>query len=100
MNQKTHLYEVTISREVLPLNGGKETVNVWYNVVDETGKLLHKNQLLDFCETLKEAEASIDKFESGLFDYQGIKWVEYSPKVTQTEIPRVCKARGVVGSEV
>lgn len=95
---KTHLYQMHISREVLPLNGGKETVNVWYNVVDETGKLLHKNQLLDFCETLKEAEASIDKFESGLFDYQGIQWIEYSPKVTQTETPRVC-ARGVVESE-
>lgn len=94
MNQKTHLYEVTISKGVLPLNGDKETVNVWYNVVDENGKLLHENNLLDFCETLKEAEASIEKFESGLFDYQGIKWVEYSPKVTQTETPR-----GVVVSE-
>ena len=92
---KTHLYQMHISREVLPLNGGKETVNVWYNVVDETGKLLHKNQLLDFCETLKEAEVSIDKFESGLFDYQGIQWVEYSPNVTQTETPR-----RVVASEV
>ena len=90
MNQKTILYEIVIDRRVLPLNE-KVSFNVWYNVVDETGKVLHKNQLLDFCDTLQEAEASIDKFERGLFDYQGIKWVEYAPTVTtQTDIPTVC----------
>ncbi len=84
---KTRLYEFQISKEVLPLmKDGKETINVWYNIVDETGKLLHEHQLLNFCETLQEAEASIDKFESKFFDYQGIKWVVYSPELGKCEV--------------
>lgn len=89
---KTRLYVFKISKETLPMNKGKETINVWYNIFDETGRLLHERQFLDFCETLREAEESIDKFEQKFFDYQGVRGIIYSPEVTQTETPRVIKS--------